>query len=462
MPVESRHRSTPPLNRRGPRPRPTPYRRLPLVPVGLVLALAGLACGPPAVEVDALIAQLENRACRYSDDPSAPCSRLSFGSGWLRRFDPTSRYRCVVGAARCLEQRGPAAAAAVPALLRVLREGPNDYDTGDGVIPARTTVASALGAIGDPRAIDPLAEALRNAVPADRGPGALVSREPAAVAAIVEALGRFGPAAGRHWEPVAALLRSRASDTSYFETQREAFEQAEATRLVVEDLRRRDSTLKSFEVPPTVVARARRRIDRTSAAYRRDLETRSVDGIASTAARTLGRLGRTEAGPALIEALRYPPAAEAVAIALAELDVASPRAAVGLHAAFTSTTSGPAARRALARAMGALGDGRSVAVLARGLADPEACEACAQALGEFGPRAASALPSLYDVARQRSKGTFSDQGAAYSVEATQRRGNRIAAVRAVEKVGGRKAVRVLAPYWQDPDIGSTITRALRR
>ena len=75
------------------------------------------------------------------------------------------------------------------------------------MIPARSAVAAALGAIGDPRAIDPLAAALRNAVPADRGPGARVSREPAAVAAIVEALGRFGPAAGRHWEPIAATLR---------------------------------------------------------------------------------------------------------------------------------------------------------------------------------------------------------------------------------------------------------------
>ena len=461
MPLASRHRST--LQRDGsPRPRMSAYGRLSLAPVGLVLALAGLACAPPAFEIDTLIAQLENRTCRYSDDPSAPCSKLSFGSAWLRRFDPTSRYRCVVGAARCLEHRGPAATAAVPALLRVLREGPNDYDTGDGVIPARSAVASALGAIGDPRAIDPLAAALANAVPADRGPGALVSREPAAVGAIAEALGRFGPAAGRHWEPVAALLRSRASDTSFFEAQREAFEQAEATKLVIDDLRRHDSTLTSFEVPPTVLARARRRIDRRSPAYIRDLEGRSLDGIASAAARTLGRLGRAEAAPVLIGALRYAPAAEAVATALGELGRASPRATEGLHAVFTSPTCGPATRRAVARAMGKLGDGRSVAVLARGLADPDACEACAEALGEFGPRAAAALPNLYDVARQRSMVMTSDRGTAYSVEATQRRGNRIAAVRAVEKLGGRKAVRVLAPYWQDPDIGSVIRRALRR
>lgn len=462
MHVESRHRSTPKRDRRSPRRRMVPHRHLSHFRVGLVLALTGLACAPPAFEIETLIAQLENRTCRYSDDPSAPCSKLSFGSGWLRRFDPTSKYRCVVGAARCLEQRGPAAAAAVPALVRVLREGPNDYDTGDGVIPARSAVAAALGAIGDPRAIDPLAAALRNAGPADRGPGALVSREPAAVDAIVAALGRFGPAAGRHWEPIAALLRSRASDTSFFEAQREAFEQAEATRLVIEDLRRRDSTLTSFEVPPPVVARARRRIDRTSAAYRRDLEGRSVDGTASAAARTLGRLGRAEAAPVLIEALRYPPAAEAVATALGELGRASPRATASLHAAFTSPTSGPATRRAVARAMGKLGDGRSIAVLARGLADPEACEACAQALGEFGPRATAALPDLYAVAKQRSMGTPTDRGINYSVEATQRLGNRIAAVRAIEKLGGRKAIRVLAPYWTDPDIGSAIRRALRR
>ena len=98
-----------------------PYRHLSLSPVGLVLALTGLAFARPAFEIETLIAQLENRTCRYSDDPSAPCSKMSFGSGWLRRFDPTSRYRCVVGAARCLEQRGAGATAAVPALVRVLR-----------------------------------------------------------------------------------------------------------------------------------------------------------------------------------------------------------------------------------------------------------------------------------------------------------------------------------------------------
>jgi hypothetical protein len=47
------------------------------------------------------------------------------------------------------------------------------------------------------------------------------------------------------------------------------------------------------------------------------------------------------------------------------------------------------------------------------------------------------------------------------VEATQRLGNRVAAVRTIEKLGGRKAVQVLAPFWQDPDIGSTIRRILQ-
>ena len=429
-----------------------------------LIALTGLACAPEKPAIDTLIAQLGNRVYRYADDPATPCARTPFGTEWFRVLDPASKYHAAAGAARCLGHMGPDAAAAVPALIDALRRGPNDYDTGDGVIPARSAIAAALGAIGDPRAIDPLAEALRSAVPADRGAGALPAKEPAAQGAIVEALGRFGPAAAGHLEPVAALLRARAADTTFVEARREAFEQAEATRIAIEELRRRDTTQTSFEVPPQAITIARRRLDRTSAAYIRDLEVQSVDIVASAAARALGRFGRREGTPALVAGLRFPPAAEASATALGDLGAAPPGLSRDLHAVFTAPATGPATRRAIARLMGKVLDGGSVPLLARGLADPAISETCAEALEAFGPRADVALPQLYAVAQQPSLADTAAHGLVWGLEATQRLGNRVAAVHTIETLGGRKAVQVLAPYWQDPDIGSAIRRilALRR
>lgn len=409
-----------------------------------------------------MIAQLEDRACRFSDDPNAPCTQTPIWSAWLHRLDPLAKYRCALGAARCLESMGPRAAHAVPALVKALREGPNDYDTGDGVIAPRSAIAGALGAIGDPRAVGPLAGALRNAVPADRGAGAIASREPAARHALVEALGRFGHAAGPHWELIAAVLRERNSDSSYLEQQREQYERSAATELVVADLKRRNPEATSYAVPPAEIEMARRRLDRSSSVYVREFEWRVRDPLASAAARALGRLGRAETVPLLIATLRNPPAAEAAAGALAELGQPSTEVGPALRGIVESRSCGPSARSAAARALGRLGDERSAILLARGLSDSDLCEACASGLKDLGPRARAALPALKGVLEQPSMAEHNGRGLFYSVEATRQLGYKIAAVRAIESIAGAQAIEILTPYLRDPDIGSAVRSALRR
>jgi HEAT repeat protein len=84
---------------------------------------------------------------------------------------------------------------AFPTLCWLLRHGPNDFDTGDGVVGHRSDIAWALGETADPRAIPPLIAALKNAVPYTRDPGAMVRHTPAARRSIALALGKFGPQA---------------------------------------------------------------------------------------------------------------------------------------------------------------------------------------------------------------------------------------------------------------------------
>ena len=447
-----------------PDPRITLRRRIPCALVALAFVVLGgdPACAAADLDMKALIAQLENRGCRYVDQPFVACSTGTLFGGWLGRLDPRGEYHCVLAAARCLESLGPGASPAVPALVHALRDGPNDFDTGDGWIATRSGVAAALGAIGDPRAIDPLAEALRTAVPGDRGDGALVTTEPAARGAIIEALGRFGPAAGRHWELVARVLRERNADLGFVPRRREQFERMAAVDSVVADRRRARPETTTQAISDAEIAEARLRLDPASPDYQREFEPSMNDHLASAAARALGSLGRAEAGPLLLETLGNSAAAEAAARALAELGYAAPEALEALRALFTSPRAGPGARRAAALALGRLGDEGSVGVLSRGLSDPGLCEASVNGLGELGPKAHAALPALRGLLDRPSLAVRTDRAIVYSLEATDRLMQKIAAVQAIERVAGKRAFDLLAPYARDPDIGPAVQGALKR
>ena len=95
-----------------------------------------------------LVAQLRGEHCRFHysppEDPSGVgCRREWFRSPLTGLFSPHAPYECTAWAARCLSAMGSTAKDAVPALVHAIEHGPDDFETGDGPIPARTYVVEA-------------------------------------------------------------------------------------------------------------------------------------------------------------------------------------------------------------------------------------------------------------------------------------------------------------------------------
>ena len=106
-----------------------------------------------ATDVDKLVLQARGEAV-YWDKYDQP---IGYFHSWkYRHYESTSR----IAALNRLAELGPAASDAVPLLIELLRQGKNDYDTGDGILMDRSAIAMALGMIGDDRAIEPLIEKL--------------------------------------------------------------------------------------------------------------------------------------------------------------------------------------------------------------------------------------------------------------------------------------------------------------
>jgi len=268
--------------------------------------------------VKALAEQVRGGACSFGRSrESARCTHFALPAlAWLgdRHLGsaPTRRYACVADAAECLAEFGPAARDATPALIEALERGPNDYDTGDGVIPSRSYVASALGKLEDPRAIEPLGRALRSEAPMDRGPGALESREPAARAAVVLALARFGPKAIAYAPDFAAILRADERIASAAAEALGATEAREAAPALAEALTRpgaAEAAAKALGVlgPSAAVS---------VPALARLLDSSVTPSARTAAAEALGRLGDARAVPALAGALRDPLVREVAARSL--------------------------------------------------------------------------------------------------------------------------------------------------
>lgn len=198
-----------------------------------------------------LIDQVQGNSCPYMADHLStqqdrsckrrPICHLPFLTG------TPSKYVCVKWAAECLGRMGPEARPAVPALLKVLRHGPNDYDTGDGTIGTRSRLAWALGEIGDPEAIPGLIDALKNAEPWERGYGAInASHLVAARGAIAKALGTFGPRARSAAPALMGMLRdgkgSGHGDPEYAAWALGRIGATESIPLLIELLALRDNT----------------------------------------------------------------------------------------------------------------------------------------------------------------------------------------------------------------------------
>ncbi|MFC1765700.1 HEAT repeat domain-containing protein [Planctomycetota bacterium] len=127
---------------------------------------------------------------------------------------------CKIGAAELLGDMGTKANKAVPVLLDALVNGPNDFNTGDGILRYRSTIALALGKIGDPIAIVPLIEKLEideetALSPSDPCIPAWERTTGLSNKSIVEALGMFGPPA-KEAVPLIIPLLTDSNDRNDF------------------------------------------------------------------------------------------------------------------------------------------------------------------------------------------------------------------------------------------------------
>jgi HEAT repeat protein len=329
--------------------------------------------------------------------------------------DPVTAVR--VGAAQALGQVGPAAAPAVPDLVRLLRD---DDET------VRCRAAEALGVIGDESAVPALAENLGNPSPAvqeaaARALGAFKQAALSAVPALVpllrdpedsvrqaaaDALSKVGPLPG---ETAAALAEGLSSPDSVVQTQT-----AEAIGAIGEA---------AAEAAPALVEALTNGSDRVRAKAAEALgkmgeaaapaavpklvvALRDEDNwVSALAAEALGEMGEAaeEAVPALVRSLRHinPLVRANAAEALGKMGEAA-RDAVPAAEAATRDKDGNVRAQAL-RALGEIAPpgGSSDEVFLAAVRDPEprVRAAAAEALGKRGAEddaAAGALVSLLE------------------------------------------------------------------
>jgi len=119
---------------------------------------------------------------------------VSYFDSWKFRHYEIS---CKILAAEMIGELGKDGRTAVPDLIEELVHGFNDIDTGDGILTYRSTIAIALGKIGDERAIEPLIEKLKINEVANRASSALGGKPVGGIGqeAVIEALLMFGPKA---------------------------------------------------------------------------------------------------------------------------------------------------------------------------------------------------------------------------------------------------------------------------
>ena len=393
-----------------------------------MLAPSGGYAGGSPPPVAELAAQLEGEHCRYRAGYDR-CTAAPFLS--LDLLLRPRRHSCVYWAARCLEQIGPPAGAAVPALVSTLRDGPNDFDTGDGTIDARSEVARALAAIGDPAAIPALAFVLEHARPYDRATitGAIASGEPAARPAIIAALASFGPRARPAAPALAAVLAQRNADLE--------FNRDAAARIAELSAR--------FPPPPEQPRRL----------Y-------FNDQLAEAAAAALGSAGATEAVPLLVASLDNLGAARGAAEGLGKLGAAALPATPRLRAILAAPEYQADAKVAAAQALAALGDAAAVPAIAAGLESAELVDGYLPALRAFGATADPAVAAIAAIVRTPSGVVRDGKSIAYDVRASQIHHRRMRAIEALESVGSQRAFAALARALPDWEIGPAACRALRR
>ena len=145
------------------------------------------------ISIGELIEQFKGEKC-YLDSYG---KEVGFFDSWTTR---NFKENCKITAARYLGKRGEGNPAVAQLLLNALKHGHNDIDTGDGILPYRSTIALALGELREVKAISILIEKLKIEYIAKLSDGAAYPpnwKHPTGVGhcAIIKALGMFGPRA---------------------------------------------------------------------------------------------------------------------------------------------------------------------------------------------------------------------------------------------------------------------------
>lgn len=322
-----------------------PWLAVPAALIGLV------ACHSPSERpsVQGLISQLEGgqhrfraegESCRQRQPAAFPASVFT----WLLEGDDDLISR--EDAARCLGQLGPAARPAVPALLRALKSGPEDRDTGHGItgvgiISVRSAVIEALGRIGDARALGPLARVL--------------ATQPAHARVSLEALQALGPQASSQAGLITAVLKARIADragrTLACRRAVRALEVQLAREAVVQRLQRQHPERTRHVFQDADVAAALRTLDRRSPDYRNQREGACRDQVAEAALRALAAIRCVTCLPPIVAALREPWLATAAAWELGRIRPLPPAAVPALRAVIASPGHGALARESARAAL---------------------------------------------------------------------------------------------------------------
>lgn len=201
---------------------------------GCLLAVAFNSCSGNCIaamgqdKLSALIYQVQGKCCFYTtkstSDPKTYCQEK------FNPFVPRFKYKCVSDAALCLGGMGKDASKAVPALIKALETGPNNYNTGDGTIPTRNDIMYALGATGDPRAVKPLIAALYSPRLEDTHRHGFQRPQPLGQDAAMYALGSLGPTAKEAVPHIIPFLNN--SRSNLFEAAAKALTQIKDPRAI--------------------------------------------------------------------------------------------------------------------------------------------------------------------------------------------------------------------------------------
>lgn len=140
--------------------------------LAVMLGLLAAPAGAQTPSVDDLLGQIRGKTCVFHAEQTRCLVRDSFSYRWplfpylVRHAD----YACVIDAVECLALTPASARSSAPTLIALLRQGPTDVDTGDGILPYRSAILRALGRSGTVEAVAPILDALLAREPAFRSP----------------------------------------------------------------------------------------------------------------------------------------------------------------------------------------------------------------------------------------------------------------------------------------------------